>query len=293
MMLMRLKALFCAALVMAAMTGPSKAAISIKDVYRNETDLLIEDMVITYGYYGDEAVDYVDDILVQIEDTDSDLSDRWEMIMTEWYDLYDGVEVNEGSLPSGLVNTDHLCIVVLGFQLNPDGSMRDELIRRLNVALDCAEEYPNALIVCTGGGTAANNEDATEAGRMAEWLIDNGVDSDRVIVEDRSQTTAQNAMFTLRILSRDYPQVDSIAIVSSDYHIATGEILFYAESVLMAEDPNDIPYEIVSNAAYAAPSGELTPMFQAGALVELSGNLRTAYEIYCMNYDIHELPEAN
>lgn len=290
---MRLKALLCAALVMAAMTGPSKAAISIKDVYRDETDLLIEDMVITYGYYGDEAVDYVDDILVQIEDNDSDLSERWEMIMTEWYDLYDGVEVNEGLLPSGLVNTDHLCIVVLGFQLNPDGSMRDELIRRLNVALDCAEEYPNALIVCTGGGTAANNEDATEAGRMAEWLIDNGVDSDRVIVEDRSQTTAQNAMFTLRILSRDYPQVDSIAIVSSDYHIATGEILFYAESVLMAEDPTDIPYEIVSNAAYAAPSGELTPMFQAGALVELSGNLRTAYEIYCMNYDIHELPEAN
>lgn len=290
---MRLKALLCAALFMAAMTGPSKAAISIKDVYRDETDLLIEDMVITYGYYGDEAVDYVDDILGQIEETDSDLSDRWEMIMTEWNDLYDGVEVNEGILPSGLVNTDHLCIVVLGFQLNPDGSMRDELIQRLNVALDCAEEYPNALIVCTGGGTAADNEDATEAGRMAEWLIDNGVDSSRVIVEDRSQTTAQNAMFTLRILSRDYPQVDSIAIVSSDYHIATGEILFYAESVLMAEDADDIPYEIVSNAAYTAPSGELTPMFQAGALVELSGNLRTAYEIYCMNYDIHELPEAD
>lgn len=290
---MRLKALICAALVMAAMTGPSKAAVSIKDVYRDETDLLIEDMLITYGYYGDEAVDYVDDILGQIEVADSDLSDRWEMIMSEWYDLYDGTEVNEGLLPSGLVNTDHLCIVVLGFQLNPDGSMRDELIQRLNVALDCAEEYPNALIVCTGGGTAANNEDATEAGRMAEWLTDHGVDSSRVIVEDRSQTTAQNAMFTLRILSRDYPRVDSIAIVSSDYHIATGEILFYAESVLMAEDTDDIPYEIVSNAAYAAPSGELTPMFQAGALVELSGNLRTAYEIYCMNYDIHELPEAD
>ena len=127
---------------------------------------------------------------------------------------------------------------------------------------------------------------------MAEWLIEHGVDSDRVIVEDRSQTTAQNAMFTLRILSRDYPEVDQIAIVSSDYHIATGEILFEAQSVIMARDVDDLPYEVVSNAAYEAPSGTLTSIFQAGALIELSGNMRTAYDIYCSNYDIHELPEV-
>lgn len=50
-------------------------------------------------------------------------------------------------LPDGLPDTDELCIVVLGFQLNPDGSMRDELINRLNVALRSAEKYPNAYIV--------------------------------------------------------------------------------------------------------------------------------------------------
>ena len=293
---MRRKRIIASLLSVLAVTSllgsQAAASISIKDVYRDDTDLLIEDMLVSYGYYGEEADDYVDQLLEEIGDEDPDRYARWEIIMSEWSDVYDGVEVNLNELPDGLTDGDNLCIVVLGFQLNPDGSMREELIERLNVALTCAEQYPNAYIACTGGGTAANDEDATEAGRMAEWLIEHGVDSDRVIVEDRSQTTAQNAMFTLRILSRDYPEVDQIAIVSSDYHIATGEILFEAQSVLMARDVDDLPFEVVSNAVYEAPSGTLTSMFQAGALIELSGNMRTAYDIYCSNYDIHELPEV-
>ena len=31
-------------------------------------------------------------------------------------------------------------------------------------------------------------------------------------------------------------------------------------------------------------------MFQAGALIELSGDVKTAFEIYYETYDIHELP---
>ena len=47
---------------------------------------------------------------------------------------------------------------------------------------------------------------------------------------------------------------------------------------------------VVSNAAYHAPSGKLSTMFQAGALIELSGDAETAFDIYYENYDIHELP---
>ena len=39
-----------------------------------------------------------------------------------------------------------------------------------------------------------------------------------------------------------------------------------------------------------APSGSLSAMFQAGALIELSGDVETAYDIYFETYDIHELP---
>ena len=195
-------------------------------------------------------------------------------------------------LPDGLKDTDELCLVALGFQLNPDGSMKDELVERLNVLLKSAEKYPNALIVCTGGGTAAENENATEAGEMAKWLIGHGVDENRVIVEDKSLTTAQNAIYTYDILTEQYPQVKQLAIVSSDYHIATGALLFGAEAILRAEAIGEEKLAVVSNAAYKAPSGTLSAMFQAGALIELSGDVETAFEIYYDNYDIHELPHV-
>ena len=167
--------------------------------------------------------------------------------------------------------------------------MRDELVERLRVVLNSAEKYPNAWIVCTGGGTAAENEDATEAGRMAEWLTANGVNSNRILVEDVSQTTAQNAMYTLDMLEEKCPQVHRLAIVSSDYHIATGTLLFEAASILCAGDPEH-RVRVVSNAACKASSGSLSVMFQAGALIELSGDKDMAYQIYYDTYDIHELP---
>ncbi|MBQ6514170.1 MAG: YdcF family protein, partial [Clostridia bacterium] len=200
-------------------------------------------------------------------------------------DLWEAsVPVND-SLPDSLMTDDSLCLVALGFQLNPDGTMRDELIERLKVLLRASEQYPNAVIVCTGGGTAADDPSATEAGRMAEWLVSQGVDSARVIVEDHSVTTAQNAIYTFDILEERYPQVKQIAIISSDYHIATGTLLFGAEAIL-----RDSAMEVVSNAAWHAPSGTLSAMFQAGALIELSGDVETAFAIYYETYDIHELP---
>jgi DUF218 domain. len=141
--------------------------------------------------------------------------------------------IHENVLPDGLPNTDELCIVALGFQLNADGTMRDELIERLKVVLNSAEKYPNALIVCTGGGTAAENEASTEAGKMAEWLIANGIPEERIIIEDRSLTTAQNAIYTYDILTERYPQVSQLAlcpatITSRQAHFFSRRKPFYA-----------------------------------------------------------------
>jgi len=60
---------------------------------------------------------------------------------------------------------------------------------------------------------------------------------------------------------------------------------------------------VVSSAAFSLKTGVkkelrqksillqlLSTMFQAGALIELSGDVDTAFEIYYETYDIHELP---
>ena len=251
---------------------------------------IIEEMVVDYGSYGDEANAHIETLLKELRSVDADAAARWGRIMPLWRSVQTDLKLNYDVLPDGLPDTDELCLVVLGFQLAPDGSMRDELIERLKVAQRSAEKYPNALIVCTGGGTAAENESAAEAREMSKWLIENGIAPARVIVEDRSLTTAQNAIYTFDVLAERYPQVSKLAIVSSDYHIATGALLFGAEAILRAEKAGEDRVTVVSNAAWRAPSGSLSTMFQAGALIELSGDADTAYEIYFDTYDIHELP---
>ena len=264
----------CAAVMVlgACLPGFAECASSAK--------ALVERLVVSYAAYGERDAE----ALAELSVADPTLAEKWTRIM----DLWEAPVTVNAELPDGLPEDDSLCLVALGFQLNPDGTMRGELIERLKVLLAALQKYPNAVLACTGGGTAADDPTATEAGKMAEWLTANGVDPDRIIVEDRSLTTAQNAIYTLDILAERYPQVKEIAIISSDYHIATGTLLFGAEAIL-----RDSPVSVVSNASWHAPSGTLSAMFQAGALIELSGDVETAFEIYYETYDIHELPSLN
>lgn len=275
-------------------TGSSSAASS-GDSSQTSSDpkrvgKIVEEMAVDYGNYGSEAKDKIDTLLGELSACDASAGKRWKNIMDIWTSDDLGKKLNYDVLPDGMPDTDELCIVVLGFQLNPDGTMKDELVQRLTVALNSAKKYPKAYIACTGGGTASENESASEAGEMAKWLEKQGIDKKRIIVEDNSITTAQNAIFTYDILTSKYTSVKKLAIVSSDYHIATGELLFKAESILRASAVGNEKLEVVSNAAWKAPSGSLSVMFQAGALIELFGDVKTAFDIYYDNYDIHSLP---
>ena len=104
--------------------------------------------------------------------------------MDYWGYVNTGLVINADSLPENLPGDDSLALVILGQGLKPDGSMKDELIRRLKVGFDCSKQYPNAYVVCTGGGTAKENKEITEAGQMGAWLLENGLKENRLILED-------------------------------------------------------------------------------------------------------------
>ena len=61
-------------------------------------------------------------------------------------------------LPDGLPDTNEFCIVVLGFKLNDDGTMQDELIQRLTVALNSANKYKNIIYMYLENMTLCNNK---------------------------------------------------------------------------------------------------------------------------------------
>ena len=236
--------------------------------YTEESYNLVSDMVYAYADRQDDAAEIIRDDLEQLNALDPALGALWGKIMPLWSEVNRALVIHDSVLPDGLPEDESLCIVVLGFQLHPDGSMAEELRGRCETALRCAEKYPKALIAVTGGGTAWQNPNATEAGVMAAWLTEHGVDASRILVEAESRTTADNAVFTSALLRERHPEVKSLAIVTSDYHMPLGVLLFQEEALLAEYETGTLPFSVVSNAALDT-GGRIspdTPMMQRSYL---------------------------
>ena len=240
-----------------------------------ETYSLLSDMLYAYKTEGIQGYEQISLSLESLKKRNPELGDAWEKIMNCWIYVNTDLEIRYDRLPDALPEDDSLCIVVLGFQLNPDGSMAEELISRCETALKCAEQYPHALLAVTGGGTAWNNRELTEADQMAKWLREHGVAEERILIENRSQTTVQNAVYTSEILFHDYPQVSNIAIVSSDYHICLGWLLFYEQFILSAYRNNTPVISVIASAAcHAETPRPYTPATQAPDVWSIAGILQ-------------------
>ena len=251
---------------------PTAAPFIKPQGYTEESYNLVSDMVYAYADRQEAAVDIIRADLERLAGLDPALGALWAGLMQTWSMVNTDLTLNPGVLPAGLPEDESLCIVVLGFQLESDGSMAPELVGRCETALRCAERYPNALIAVTGGGTAWSNPSATEAGVMAEWLIVHGIAPDRILKEDASRTTADNAVFTCRLLQEQHPEVKALAVVSSDYHLPLGVLLFQEQALLEEYETGILPFTVVSNAAFDT-GGRLmadSPMMQKSYLWSLA-----------------------
>ena len=225
---------------------------------------IIQSILNYYRYYESDAMTDVYRLLDELEAVDPEQADDWRKIMEKWEYAVNELESPYGCLPDGLPQDDSLCIVVMGYVLNPNGTMRDELVGRCQVALNSWKKYPNAYIICTGGGTASGNSNATEAGQMVKWLVEHGVDESKVIAEKKSLSSEQNALNSVDILKAQYPQVDSIALISSDYHLRRCYVLFEAALALNDWDGD---YTIVGTAGYDATQlGDEGPKIEAESI---------------------------
>lgn len=257
--------LFVVFLLIAALAGTSVLGASA------EEDTIAQ-MIGYYQFHGSAAHTDIARLTEKLAQTDAKKAQAWSNIMAYWEYVNNGMQVNTDVLPDGLPYDDTLCITVLGYALNVDGTMKDELIGRLQVALDSAEKYPNAYVACTGGGTASGNPFVTEADQMAAWLQENGLDSDRIIVENKSKSTVQNAKLTYRLLRKNYPQITSLAIVTSDYHVPRGCLLYNAQLILSAYEAEDQLLNVVGNAGYrAGHNGYEDVSLQASGIAQIAG----------------------
>jgi len=104
-------------------------------------------------------------------------------------------------------------IVILGYGLNPDGTMRTILRRRVLTGLTVAQFFPQSPIIVTGGNPQNGN---TEAGQMRKMLMLLGFPDNRIIVEDKANSTVQNAQFSVPLAKE--ADTSGIIVVTSSTH---------------------------------------------------------------------------
>ncbi|WP_044520418.1 YdcF family protein [Mycolicibacterium septicum] len=104
-------------------------------------------------------------------------------------------------------------IVILGYGLKPDGSMRAILYHRVLTGLAIAQAFPQAPVIVTGGNPQNGQ---TEAAQMRNLLVMLGLPASRIIVEDRANSTVQNAQFSVPLAKK--AGATGIIVVTSSTH---------------------------------------------------------------------------
>jgi uncharacterized SAM-binding protein YcdF (DUF218 family) len=112
-------------------------------------------------------------------------------------------------------------IVILGAGLETNGMMKAKLFGRLRQGLVVARLYPEAPIIVTGGNQKGG---VTEAYVMSQWLVNEGVRTNRLHLEDRATDTLGNAVRSCGILQK--LGATHVTLVTSSSHIRRALAIF-------------------------------------------------------------------
>ncbi len=104
-------------------------------------------------------------------------------------------------------------IVILGYGLKDDGTMRLILHTRVLAGLAVAQIFPQAPIIVTGGNPRNGNTEAEQMGKMLRLY---GVPRERIILEERANSTIQNAAFSVPLAKQ--AGASGIILVTSSSH---------------------------------------------------------------------------
>ncbi|MFK4480948.1 YdcF family protein [Bacillus sp. RC206] len=151
--------------------------------------------------------------------------------------------------------------------------MSQTLIKCWKIGLATAKQYPNSKIIVSGGIPA---QGITEADAMSKWLILKGINKDRIILENKSMDTIENALFTILILEKE--GFKNITLVTSASHMRRALTIFNVASNFSNKMNGQNSYKNFSNLAYMDYSSpeKVNQVSQAGTLKVYRDLFRTS-----------------
>lgn len=129
----------------------------------------------------------------------------------------------EERFPRGALPEQPAGIIVLGgFEDIDISAGRNTLAvndnaERLTEGLVLARRFPNAKLIFTGGDGSLVPQDGTAAGAVGKFYADAGIEQNRIVLEGRSRTTYENAVFLREMLKPGAR--DRYILVTSAFHM--------------------------------------------------------------------------
>ncbi len=124
--------------------------------------------------------------------------------------------------------------IVLGCKVN-DKTPSEMLENRIAAAYKYLSANENAVAIASGG--KGDDENISEAEAIRNSLVEKGISAERIILEDKSTSTAENMLFSKRIMDKNSLGNEAV-IITSEFH--------QLRSTLLAKRNGIEPYNISS-----------------------------------------------
>ncbi len=144
-------------------------------------------------------------------------------------------------------------IIVLGGSINPSLSEYWQQLEtysnheRLSQFILLAKKYPDARLVFTGGNASMRSGLATEADQVRQYLLDSGIQENRLILENRARNTYENALLSKQLVQPSAQE--NWILITSAYHLPRAVGIFCQQHwpvIPYPVDHNSLPDRLFS-----------------------------------------------
>lgn len=127
-------------------------------------------------------------------------------------------------------------ILILGCQLNDDGSLTKLLSSRADRALEFAsmqKEKSGRDIKYVPTGGKGDDEIMAEGSAIAQYLRSKGIDDGHILTEDRAENTLENMKYSMELIRKDTDREDpKIAFSTTNYHVFRSGLIASSQGII-------------------------------------------------------------